>query len=223
MSSTPSPESLPQQPSRRRLMIKLGAGAAPVALTLASRPVFAAGQCNSTSAWGSAILRNGVASVQARAAAARLDNPVWSLSQLVNDTVGMSVGGGAQPWAYIFGQRYTGASTGSQTPNAYAQATLKVSDLFPGGISGYTGSPATVHGWLQAHMSTSNFVSCLLVARINALYAGNAAAQCLGNGQSTDVLGAMASGSFQPSNGSGNPWTASDILQYLRDNNYVVA
>ena len=204
-------------------MIKLGAGAAPVALTLASRPVFAAGQCNSTSAWGSAILRNGVASVQARATAARLDNPVWSLSQLSNDTAGMGVGGGAKPWAYIFGKRYTGANTGGQTVNAYAQTTLKVSDLFPSGISGYSGAPATVHAWLQANQSTSNFVTCLLVARINALYAGNAAAQCLGNQQTGDILGAMATGSFRPTNGSGNLWSASDILQYLRDNNYVVA
>ncbi|WP_158080853.1 hypothetical protein, partial [Pelomonas sp. KK5] len=215
----------PQQPStNRRRLIQLGAGSVPVALTLASRPVFAAGQCNTTSAWGSAILRNGVGSVKARAAAARIDNPVWSLSQLRNDSAGIGVGGGNPPWAWIYQQRYGGAALGkNQTPSDYAQATLKISDLFPAGINGQTGGPDTVYGYIHAHNSTSNFVTSLLVARLNALYAGSGASLCLASSPSTDVLAEMARGTFQPSNGTGGFWSNSDVLQYLLDNNYVVA
>ena len=70
-SATPATAAGTVVSQRRRRFIQ--AGVVPVGLTLASRPAMA-WHCNTTSAWGSAILRNGGASVQARADAAVINN-----------------------------------------------------------------------------------------------------------------------------------------------------
>ena len=211
---------------RRRRLIKLGASSVPVALTLSSRPVFAANQCNTTSAWGSAILNTGGASVRARAASAQLMAQGWSISALAGNQVQAGVGGGNAPWQFIYNVRYNGAmlATG-KTASQYAQATLKVADLFPGGISGYVATlDGTVFTYLKANPSTTNFVTCMLVARLNALYGSAGVSQCLmGNSNGNDTLAQMASGQFLPSNGSGSAWSKDTIVRYLVENNIVTA
>ena len=209
--------------SSRRRLIKLGAGAVPVALTLASRPVFAAGTCNTTSAWGSAILRNGVSSVQARAALTAVPDPVWSLSQLLNDMSVTGVGGGTNPWTKIYNQNFPGASVpAGQTKSTVAQAKLKVSTLFPLGVSAYHDTADNVFAYLQAHKSTSNFVTAMLVARINYIFGGTGVSQCLTSSQDPDVLGAMALGRFPSGSSSNSSWTTTNILDYLSKNGIVL-
>ncbi|TXD99553.1 hypothetical protein FUT87_02335 [Mitsuaria sp. TWR114] len=83
-SATPATAAGTVVSQRRRRFIQ--AGVVPVGLTLASRPAMA-WHCNTTSAWGSAILRNGGASVQARADAAVINNTeCWYIANWKDNT-----------------------------------------------------------------------------------------------------------------------------------------
>ena len=221
---------LPGSPGRRRL-IRLGASVAPVAMTLASRPAWAlANGCNTTSAWGSAQLAGAISSVQARASSAQLSNKAWGVNDLIQDRALGGVGGGQTPWYVIYQARYGSTRTGSSTGDAYAQATLKVSDLFPMGLFGYSpvmlanakAPDSSVFTYLKANPSTSNFATALLAARINALYGGANAGICLSNGKGEDILADMARGVFTPSNGTAY-WSNTEVLMYLVGNGIVTA
>lgn len=224
MSSLNDPDLTPARhtPSqRRRRLIKLGAGSVPVALTLASRPVFAASQCNTTSAWGSAILMNGGASVRARATSTQLTASGWTMRAITGNLAQTGVGGGIPPWQVIYNQRYNGTQHDGLTDSQYAQMHLLVSDVFPGGLSGYAGTPTTVYDVLLANSNTKDFVPCLLAARINALYGSASISQCLSNQKGEDLLAQMATGQFLPSNGGSTSWNKDDIILYLLKNSIV--
>ena len=82
--------------SRRRL-IKLGGVAAPVALTLTSRPVMAAWHCNTTSAWGSAQI-NPNQSTTARNANNQLVDETWTIANWKDNTTRAGLG---MPWTSL--------------------------------------------------------------------------------------------------------------------------
>lgn len=202
---------------RRRRFIKLGATAVPVSMTLASRPVMA-WHCNTTSAWGSAVLRNGVASTKTRATNALMADECWTRTELCANSVHAGAGSGKTPWLCIYNGKFSGQSTaGYASKDAYAQAKLLISHLF-GSLYGTPGASTNVKAYIAANPST--FATLMLVARINQLYAGTSVAACLSSG-SIDELALMASqgpGTYRPSNSTGAAWTLADIQKYLFDN-----
>ncbi|WP_431264700.1 hypothetical protein ACQ859_04030 [Roseateles chitinivorans] len=212
-SATPTPVS-PVQGSvvsqRRRRFIQ--AGVVPVGLTLASRPAMA-WHCNTTSAWGSAILRNGGASVQARADAAVINNTeCWYISNWANNSGRSQVRGGNAPWNYIIAQWYSGKTL------AYARANLTVAKVFPGGLKNVS-STSNVYNLLKN--DSSGYGTMMIVARLNTLFAGNSVGQCVLSATGQDMLLQMASqgpGIFKPSNSTGAAWTQADYKNYLYSN-----
>lgn len=213
-SATPTPVKGSVVSQRRRRFIQ--AGVVPVGLTLASRPAMA-WHCNTTSAWGSAILRNGGASVQARADAAVINNTeCWYISNWKDNSGRSQVRGGNAPWNYVIAQYYSGKTL------AYARNNLTVSKLFPAGLKTVDGA-ANVYKMLK-DQSTS-YGTMMVVARLNTLFAGNGVAQCVMSSNNQDMLLQMASQGpdiFKPTNSSGAPWTAADFRRYLYDN-FLVA
>ncbi len=196
---------------RRRRFIQ--AGVVPVGLTLASRPVMA-WHCNTTSAWGSAVLRNGGASVQARAAAAVLSNTeCWTITNWANNSIRSQVSNTA-PWMYVVARWYSGKTVTD------AQAKLTVGKLFPGTLKNVS-STANVYQLLTK--DPGGWGTLMVVARLNTLFAGHSVADCvLSNGQ--DMLLTMAAqgpNAFRPSNSTGSPWTEAEIRRYLSEN-YLV-
>lgn len=201
--------------SRRRRFIQ--AGVVPVSLTLASRPVMA-WHCNSTSAWGSAVLRNGVASVTARAEAKRINgNECWTISNWYNNTARDAVIKSKKPWDLVGEKLFTTPCSGT-----VAQTSLKVSRLFSS-LSGTT-TGTKVYDLIRAN--PDSFVAYMLIARLNVLLAPTNfnVGQCMMSSTGEDMMIRMASqgpGVFKPLNSTGAPWTWPDIKQYLKDN-YLV-
>jgi hypothetical protein len=211
--SAPAPNAGPVVSSRRRRFLQAGV---PVGLTLASRPVMA-WHCNTTSAWGSAVLRNGGASVQARAAAAVLTNTeCWTISNWVNNTARSAVST-SPPWSFVAAYWYSGRSV------SYCKSNLTVAKVYPGGLKNVSPS-AKVSDLFAAN--AGSYATMMLVARLNTLFAGHNVAQCVVSSTGEDMLVKMASvgpNSFKPNNaGSTAAWTESDFRSYLYSN-YLVS
>jgi len=200
---------------RRRRFIKLGAGAVPVSLTLASQPVMA-WHCNTTSAWGSAILKNGGASVQARAQDAEIQNTeCWTVANWCDNTVRGAVSS-SRPWTFVA----NGFWPGQGKSETYARSNLTIAQILPSGLKNVAGT-AKVKDTLIANKDV--FVGHMIVARLNALFAGHRVAQCMIGG-GVDMMQKMAQegpGVFKPNNSSGSPWTWPEIKRYLNEN-YIV-
>lgn len=213
-SATPTPVAGSVVSQRRRRFIQ--AGVVPVGLTLASRPAMA-WHCNTTSAWGSAILRNGGASVQARAEAAVINNTeCWYISNWSANSGRSQVRGGNAPWNYVIAQWYSGKSL------SYARSNLTVAKVFPGGLKNVS-STANVYNLLKN--DAAGYGTMMIVARLNTLFAGNSVGQCVLSSTGQDMLVQMASqgpGTFKPVNSTGAAWTQTDFKNYLYGN-YLVA
>ena len=209
-SATPTPVKGSVVSQRRRRFIQ--AGVVPVGLTLASRPAMA-WHCNTTSAWGSAVLRNGGASVQARADAAVINNTeCWYISNWKDNSGRSQVRGGNAPWKFVIAQWYSGKSL------TYARNNLTVSKVFPGGLKNVSPS-ANVYTLLKD--DSSGYGTMMIVARLNTLFAGNSVAQCVLSANGQDMLVQMASqgpGIFKPSNSTGAAWSQADFKNYLYSN-----
>ena len=196
---------------RRRRFIQ--AGVVPVGLTLASRPAMA-WHCNSTSAWGSAILRDGGASVKARAAANVVENnECWFVTNWAENSGRGLVLNGAKPWTCVNPKYF---KTKSASDVAYAQANLKVSQLYPGGLLGVPGTKKV----FEVVGATGTYGAAMCVARLNVVLAGEGGAkiaQCTVT-SAGDMLDLMAKPNFKPANSSGAAWTTTQIQQYLHEN-----
>jgi len=211
-SATPTPVKGSVVSQRRRRFIQ--AGAVPIGLTLASRPAMA-WHCNSTSAWGSAILRDGGASVKARAASKLVqDNECWYVTDWKNNTGRSIVCGGTLPWRFVNPKFFTSKSA---TDYQYAKDNLKVNQLYPGGLNGVVG---TTKVFTLISGSPNSYGAAMCVARLNTLFAGDGAdkiKQCTFT-TSGDMLDKMSKPNFKPANSSGAAWTTAEIQQYLSDN-----
>jgi hypothetical protein len=215
-SDLPTPTDAPApavaSPRRRRL---LQAGVVPVGLTLASRPVMA-WHCNTTSAWGSAVLRNGGASVKARADAAILRaTECWTIANWCDNTVRSDVSA-SRPWTYVA----AGIWAGQNKSENYARNNLLIGHLFPSGLSGCSNTEKVLSVLTN---NKTTFKGYMVVARLNTMYAGHRVNECLlSNGE--DMVVEMAKtgpGKFKPRNSTGAAWTESEILTYLYAN-YIV-
>lgn len=208
-SATPTPVAGAVVSQRRRRFIQ--AGVVPVGLTLASRPVMA-WHCNTTSAWGSAVLRNGGASVQARADNAVLSNTeCWTISNWVGNTVRSQVSSSA-PWSFVAAYWFSGKSY------SYCKNNLTVAKVYPGGLKNVSPTAKVADLFAQ---SSSSYATMMLVARLNTLFAGHNVAQCVVSSTGEDMLVKMASQGpnvFKPNNSSGAAWTSTDFYNYLKDN-----
>ncbi|MET0209883.1 MAG: hypothetical protein ABW220_12635 [Burkholderiaceae bacterium] len=184
-------------------------------LTLASRPVMA-WHCNTTSAWGSAVLRNGGASVQARADAAVLKNTeCWTTSNWKNNSIRTEVSN-KSPWSFVVAAYYPNKSVDT------AQKKLTVNKLFPSGLKGTSGTDNVL---TLVSGDSRGFASMMLVARLNTLFAGHRVAQCTVSSNGEDMLLTMANqgvGVFKPANSTGAAWTLKNIQDYLYGN-YLVS
>lgn len=184
----------------------------PVSLTLASRPVMA-WHCNTTSAWGSAVLRNGGASVQARADKAVInETECWFTNNWINNTVRSQVSSTA-PWEFA---RRRWASNRTLD---WLKSNLTVATVFNGGTC--YGVSGTAKVWTHIRSNQSSLSTLLIVARLNTLFAGHNVASCvISNTGGGDMLLRMASqgpGVFKPANAT-LAWTDSDMRRYLREN-----
>lgn len=208
-SAAPTPVAGAVVSQRRRRFIQ--AGVVPVGLTLASRPVMA-WHCNTTSAWGSAVLRNGGASVKARAELAEIDNTeCWYISDWIKNSTRPQVRNSATPWSCAAKKWYSGKS------DTWVQNNLPVSKVFPSGLKGVSPS-ANVFTLIKK--DAPDFAAIMLAARLNTLLANTPVSSCtISNG--TDMLPQMASlgpNVFKPANSTGAAWTAKDMNDYLKAN-----
>jgi hypothetical protein len=193
--------------SRRRL-IKLGAAAAPVALTLTSRPVMA-WHCNTTSAWGSAQI-NPNQSTTARNSANQLVDETWTIENWKNN---QSRAGLGLPWTQL-GLALGIALQTSNPSGANYYKNVTAAQLFaayglPTGLSG------TDKLWDKIS-NGSQWQKYMIVARLNTLLVTNVKT-CLSS-SNADQLKLMATGSYTPSNLGGVVWNQAQIMQYLEEN-----
>lgn len=211
-SATPTPVS-PVKGSvvsqRRRRFIQ--AGVVPVGLTLASRPAMA-WHCNSTSAWGSALLRDGGASVKARAATAVINNTeCWNVSNWTGNTVRGEVSP-MTPWGVVSAQAFRGKG------DDYAKKNLLIKNVFPAGHWQFGPNVKVTDAFATG--GSAGIGTLVLVARLNAMFAGHRVAECaLSNG--VDMIQKMAStgpGLFKPTNSTGLAWAEKDYRRYLVEN-----
>lgn len=209
-SSTPPAPAAGTVSQRRRRFIQ--AGAVPIGLTLASRPAMA-WHCNTTSAWGSAVLRNGGASVKARAEAAVINNTeCWTIENWGKNTKRTQVRGGTKPWTYAIAKYCSGKSV------ADARKIITVSMVFPSGLKTVDGS-FKIYDLLSG--DPGGYGAMMLTARLNTLFAGNNVNQCVLSATGKDMLELMAMqgpGNFKPSNSTGVAWSQADFKDYLYSN-----
>lgn len=202
-----APEALPDATAprlgsaRRRRLIKLGASAVPVGLTLASRPV-RAWHCNSTSAWGSAQI-NPTASTTARNSATDFSDDCWTISEWQGNISHGSLG---QPFTRL-------NCTTTSAINTYTLSSV---------YSASGGMPAGLKAsdkLMDKLKNGTTFQVYMLVARLNANLIPNVNS-CLKSG--TDQLVLMAGGTYSPPNLPGVTWGEAQIIQYLNSNYIVV-
>eukprot|EP01136_Pigoraptor_vietnamica_P038331 Opistho-1_new@107500 len=172
--------------------------------------------CNTTSAWGSAVLRNGVASVKARAEGAIIDGTeCWTIAEWCGNQVHSGAGGGKTPWRCVY-DKYFPAKSYNPTKDKCAQDNLTVGLLFPNGLKTCTDTSKNVLSLLNANKG--NFTGYIIVARLNALLSGTGVAACLTNQSGAEVAALMATQGpnlFKPSNSTGAAWTEDQIKSYL--------
>ena len=199
--------------SRRRL-IKLGSFAAPVALTLTSRPVMA-WHCNTTSAWGSAQI-NPNQSTNARNLATRQIDETWTIANWKNNTSRAGLG---LPW------RALGLSFGLPIQTADPSKPHYYKNLTVGWLFAHVGSiPAglSTNDKLWEKISQgSQWQKYMIVARLNTRLIDNVES-CLTSSTRADQLKLMSTGTFVPDNLTGIVWNRSMIMQYLNANYIVV-
>jgi len=180
----------------RRRLLKLGAGAVPVSLTLVSRPVHAFA-CNTTSAWGSVQINN-VASVQANAESKATIVNVWTLADWVNNTAGTP---GAQPWSQV---GLDGANTGTWTlTDAFSHVNLGA--IYPVPLTGS-------ENFMGILMNGSEYHKYMVVAMLNSKLLNPGANDCL----APSHLDEMRRLVFAP--GGATAWSEEKIVEYLQGN-----
>jgi hypothetical protein len=199
----------------RRRWIKLGTAGVPIVATITSQPVMA-WHCYSASAWGSAQMVSNVGSAKTRRDATQVDGTeCWSISNWVNNILYAPANATYKPWKVLAMARYA-------SPNntiAYAQANCKVSDIFPGGLSGVAGT-VTVYNVV---IGSNTFARAITVARLNSLYASAKALilKCVvptsGAATGIDQILEMAKlgGNYKAPNSTTKSWTTADIEAYL--------
>ncbi len=194
--------------SRRRL-IKLGGAAAPLALTLTSRPVMAS-YCNTTSAWGSAQI-NPNQSTTARNVNNQLVNDTWTIANWKDNTTRAGL---ALPWASLaqaFGRPIQTANpNGANYYKDLTAAWLFASVGLPAGLA------ANDKLWDKI-ANGSQWQQYMIVARMNTILIPNVKS-CLASSTQVDQLKLMATGSYEPSNLGGVVWNQAMIMQYLEQN-----
>ncbi|MFY8044421.1 MAG: hypothetical protein ACOVOD_16000 [Rhodoferax sp.] len=194
--------------SRRRL-IKLGGVAAPVALTLTSRPVMA-WHCNTTSAWGSAQI-NPNASTTARNKKNELVDETWTIENWKHNTTRAGL---PSPWTAL-GQSFnvniqTSNPSGANYYKNFTAAWLFASVGLPTGIG--------AHDKLWDKICNgSQWQKYMIVARMNTRLITNVKS-CLTSSTHVDQLRLMATGTYSPSNLGGVVWNQAMIIQYLEQN-----
>ncbi len=194
--------------SRRRL-IKLGGVAAPVALTLTSRPVMA-WHCNTTSAWGSAQISPNQ-STTARNANNQLVNETWTIANWKDNTTRAGL---ALPWISL-GQAFGIAVQTSNVSGANYYKNLTAGWLFAS-VGLPTGLASTDKLWDKI-CNGSQWQKYMIVARMNTILIANVKS-CLTSSTHVDQLKLMATGTYSPSNLGGVVWNQTMIMQYLEQN-----
>lgn len=194
--------------SRRRL-IKLGGVAAPVALTLTSRPVMA-WHCNTTSAWGSAQI-NPNQSTTARNKKNELVDETWTIENWKHNTTRAGL---PMPWTSLGNARgvviQTSNPSGANYYKNLTAAWLFSSVGLPTGVSG------TDKLWDKI-CNGSQWQKYMIVARMNTILIANVKS-CLTSSTHVDQLKLMATGTYSPSNLGGVVWNQAMIIQYLEQN-----
>ncbi len=185
----------------RRGFIKLGAGALPASLTLASQPVMA-WHCNSPSAAASASI-SANASVQTRTGQAAIADECWAINDWKNNSSRSGIG---QPWTRL--QQVTGLSKSSCTVNQVFSGITKPAGLTNQGTS-------NAYNVLRS-LSNSSFEAVVMTARLNYLSV-DSVRQCLG-GTVSDELAKMTGGLYLPSSSVGIQWGPQQIIDYLNNN-----
>jgi hypothetical protein len=194
--------------SRRRL-IKLGGAAAPVVLTLTSRPVMA-WHCNTTSAWGSAQI-NPNASTTARNKKNELVDETWTIENWKNNTTRAGL---PMPWTSLGNARSVAIQTSNPSGANYYK-NLTAAWLFQS-VGLPTGLAGTDKLWDKI-CNGSKWQKYMIVARMNTILISNVKS-CLTSSTHVDQLRLMATGTFAPSNLGGVVWNQDMIIQYLEQN-----
>jgi hypothetical protein len=197
--------------SRRRL-IKLGGVAAPVALTLTSRPVMA-WHCNTTSAWGSAQI-NPNQSTTARNLHNQLVDETWTIANWKDNTTRAGLG---MSWASL-GNAFGVAIQTTNASGANYYKNLTAAWLFAA-VGLPTGLAGTDKLWDKI-CDGSQWQKYMIVARMNTLLIANVKS-CLTSSTHVDQLKLMATGTYSPSNLGGMVWNQAMIMQYL-EHNWIV-
>lgn len=194
-----------RNPGRRRL-VKLGAGVAPVALTLTSRPV-RAWHCNTASAWGSAQISSN-ASTAARNTTNQLADESWTISNWRYNTTRAGL---PYPWVRLGTQSSTGACTNNSKNYSIADL-FGASGPFPKSLTG------TDKVWDKICNGTE-FQKYMIVAKLNSKFIANIK-ECL-ESNDVDQLKGMLGGTFRPANTGSVIWYEPEIIAYLY-NNWIV-
>jgi hypothetical protein len=197
--------------SRRRL-IKLGGIAAPVALTLTSRPVMA-WHCNTTSAWGSAQI-NPNQSTTARNALNQLIDETWTIENWKHNSTRAGL---ALPWTSL-GQAFGVAIQTTNPSGANYYKNLTASWLFAS-VGLPVGLGANDKLW-EKICNGSQWQKYMIVARMNTKLIVNVKS-CMTSSTHVDQLRLMATGTYSPSNLGGVVWNQTMIMQYL-EHNWIV-
>jgi len=207
--------------ARRRRLIRLGASSVPVTLTLASRPVMA-WHCYTTSAWGSTIQANQVASVAARLNNSRSDgNECWYISNWCNNTMYSPAHGSYKPWRVLAESRYSGitgwASMTDTQKCDHAKANCTLGNIFPNGCGAVGNSGDKVFAKLTGGDA---FTKSVITARLNQLYTNVNAKLVIDkcvvvNYQDQIQQMAKLGSSYSSPNAPTVLWTKSQIVTYL--------
>ncbi len=198
---------------RRRRFLRVSAGAVPLTMTLASRPVRAY-TCSTSSAWGSAQV-NPTASAAAHNAASALDvTATWTISQWSADSPTSA------PWTALATALAYKPKGNSKNKGAALRKDYTLGDLFgqAGPFPGTLTAGQQVGAVLTSAGNTS-YNSHLIVAKLNSMMFPVIAACLRSNG--TDQLKEMMDGRYSPSNTTGpRAWTRDQIIAYL-ENNFI--
>ncbi|MEW5786981.1 MAG: hypothetical protein AB1899_03905 [Pseudomonadota bacterium] len=199
----------------RRRMIKIGATAVPVIMTLASKPVLA-WHCKSPSAWGSEQINPNTSLINNPGHASYADE-TWTITNWRDNTKRSAVGYTDKPWSKLYSAYPCLKNTScnlSQSGTSWDMIT--VSKLFsvvpiarPSGLS----DTATVKTVLT---SGTNFQKYIICSQLNYLLL--ASKNEMDNCISMDELKKMATGLYTPPGLGGVTWVEADIVSYLNNN-----
>ena len=208
-----SPEQFPHStgsissPSRRRL-IRIGASSVPVLATLTSRSALAAGNCISTSAWGSDQISGSASQTARHNANSAMVTTGFTITAW--NTAASSPNTPTDPWAALKLAYPSFVNSGTNfKQNAVTFADLVALDLtkftLPSGFS----SKQTVVGNLA-----SNDQSYFIVAQLNFAANKKPPVSCV-----TDAVWLSIVAGTYPT--PGPAWSLAQIALYLKNNNIV--